>query len=480
MKTVLFLVNAAPYCRECFAALGNALIERQFKVVYAVESRISDMMSNVALPGRVHYFSDSFRELRVRSDSEARSSAPGESWETLFSDFDRMLTFNVPIRGDRNYFRDAVRGLGTFFEKILLTEDVSCVIYEGVSNSFSQAAYETCRRLGRRYLALAPARIPGRIEFQASGYPENEKYLRTYRRFLEEGLPEDIAQEVKNYLATFDQAVPDYMKHNGLDELSLMNKYWNREKLAIVWRGLKCSLFAGDERPFSYQYGNPLDYSWAYFRRALARKYRLRRIEQFFTEPNPGEKYFLYPIHFHPEASTSIYAKHYVDELGVIKNIAFSLPLDAVLYVKEHPSAVALQETAFYRTLSRLPNVRLIRAGQNTKKLIRGCQAVVTLTSTVGYEAVILKKPVVVLGDVFYEWVRSCVKIDGYKSLRGAIDQCDRIAPLSQDELRAFVGACFYHSEPGAFDFRLIAQRPELLDQLVPRLVENLLQQKRE
>ena len=38
--------------------------------------------------------------------------------------------------------------------------------------------------------------------------------------------------------------------------------------------------------------------------------------------------YVVYPLHFYPEASTSIYAKHFDgNELNLIKNITFSLAL---------------------------------------------------------------------------------------------------------------------------------------------------------
>jgi capsule polysaccharide export protein KpsC/LpsZ len=55
-------------------------------------------------------------------------------------------------------------------------------------------------------------------------------------------------------------------------------------------------------------------------------------------------------------------------------------------------------------------NVRLIYPHVSSRALIAASQGVVTITGTAGVEAMLLNKPVVVLGDVFYSFVPKLVQ----------------------------------------------------------------------
>src|SRR5690606_36008536 len=125
-------------------------------------------------------------------------------------------------------------------------------------------------------------------------------------------------------------------------------------------------------------------------------------LQGLYENPPHTEKYILYPLHYHPEASTSVLAGTYLDELAVIKNISFSLPHGVKLYVKDHVSAYGYPSLEFYEKLKNLPNVRLLSPFENTKILIARSCAVITLTSTVGYEALLMGKRVFLYGRVFY------------------------------------------------------------------------------
>ena len=117
-------------------------------------------------------------------------------------------------------------------------------------------------------------------------------------------------------------------------------------------------------------------------------------------------------MHFHPESSTSILAGTYLDEYEVIRNIAFNLPEGVRLYVKDHISAWGYPSLDFYRRVSRLPNLRLLGPNEPTKLLIKASAGVITLTSTVGYEALILKTRVYLYGRVFYEFHKGVIRVE--------------------------------------------------------------------
>jgi len=90
-----------------------------------------------------------------------------------------------------------------------------------------------------------------------------------------------------------------------------------------------------------------------YFLRYICSRFKVGLVKRLYQAPVEGEQFLLYPMHFHPESSTSILAGTYLDEYEVIRNIAFSLPEGVRLYVKDHISAWGYPALDFYRRIKR-------------------------------------------------------------------------------------------------------------------------------
>jgi hypothetical protein len=144
----------------------------------------------------------------------------------------------------------------------------------------------------------------------------------------------------------------------------------------------------------------------------------------------------------------------YVEELNVIKAIAFRLPTWLTLLVKEHPSAVGLRSSTFYRHVKSLPNVVLGSPALPTKEVIRKSHGVVCLTSTVGFEAAALNKPVITLGRVFYNCFPNVRHIRGYEDLSDAIQWMLSYSPIGDEDLRDAVAAYIQFTQAGRLDFQ--------------------------
>lgn len=111
-----------------------------------------------------------------------------------------------------------------------------------------------------------------------------------------------------------------------------------------------------------------------------------------------------YPLHFEPEASILYMAEYSEDQIGLIRNLAKCLSNNQILVVKEHPQQPGILLSKSYRQLrKRLSNIAFLPAEYPTKKLIQSSELVITQTSTAGWEALILGKPVIVMGKVFYD-----------------------------------------------------------------------------
>jgi hypothetical protein len=147
------------------------------------------------------------------------------------------------------------------------------------------------------------------------------------------------------------------------------------------------------------------------------------------ASPAAEERYALFPLQVEPEVSTSMFAPYCTDQVGVVEDIARSLPIDLVLYVKEHPVMMGRRPLRDYQRMARIPNVRLLRAGLSTSALVSRAAAVVTITSTVGWEAVVLERPVILLGNVWYDGCGLVDKISSVVELKAAFARVQAWTP---------------------------------------------------
>ncbi|MFC4478245.1 hypothetical protein [Flavobacterium chungangensis] len=136
------------------------------------------------------------------------------------------------------------------------------------------------------------------------------------------------------------------------------------------------------------------------------------------------EECVFYPLHFEPEATLFYMSTYYDNQLALVENILKCLPEDQFLVIKEHPAQAGFLMQKNWRNLKkRFPNIRLIKAEVSSKEIILRSKAVVTLVSTAGFEAVILGKPVIVLGKIYFDvfdGINYCSTFEEvYKLLRG-------------------------------------------------------------
>lgn len=152
---------------------------------------------------------------------------------------------------------------------------------------------------------------------------------------------------------------------------------------------------------------NSDDYSnikpWHYVLDRLKRKMRvLIGFDDLYDEIDLQEDYVFFPLQHEPEASTMFYAPFYSDQLWVIKQIANALPLHYKLYVKEHPAMFGFRPRRYYKELKKIPNVKLVKPTITSFDLMQNAKLVTAITGTAGWEATLLKKPVITFGDAFY------------------------------------------------------------------------------
>ena len=154
------------------------------------------------------------------------------------------------------------------------------------------------------------------------------------------------------------------------------------------------------------------------------KKYRNKFINSnFISKLSLNETFAYFPLHYEPERNLLIDAPFHCNQIEIIKNISRSLPVNFMLYVKEHPTqkVIGWRKISYYKQLQDLPNVRLIHPSVKPDAILEKCKLVITISGTAGLEAIFYKRPVIVFTDTFYSNIPSVYRIKKINDLPSVI-----------------------------------------------------------
>jgi hypothetical protein len=110
-----------------------------------------------------------------------------------------------------------------------------------------------------------------------------------------------------------------------------------------------------------------------------------------------------YPLHVPADFALTIRAPEYLDQCALIDYLCRVVPHTLKVVVKEHPALIgAVPYSRLRDLLERHDNLILLDPGINNYRVLGAADAIVTVNSKSGAEALLLGKPVLVLGDSFY------------------------------------------------------------------------------
>jgi hypothetical protein len=193
----------------------------------------------------------------------------------------------------------------------------------------------------------------------------------------------------------------------------------NREYLDSIFRQKKTSYVIKKNRMYSFEHRIKLfrnrlnSYEPISLRNWIIRKlskvvssFFIKTFIQIESDAGINEFFVIYPLQFSPEASLLGANPEEADQFTIIKNISMNLPYGVKLYVKEHPfdTAGAGLNYDFYRKLTMLPNVRIIRGSTSLNNLMDhpNFLALVSINGTSIIDAAFKRKPVFIFGSSFY------------------------------------------------------------------------------
>jgi hypothetical protein len=257
-------------------------------------------------------------------------------------------------------------------------------------------------------------------------------------------------KEAQEHLKKFREKPTKYFatSNDGVKTNSLNELKWFLSK--DLWRSLSWAVkltyrFIANKKWLDYAEEEPI----TFITDRVKRKIRtLIGYERFYDPVDLTEDFAFFPLHYEPEMTTLLYAPFWTDQINLIRQISKSLPIHFKLYVKEHPGMIRYRPFSYYKELKKIPNVKLINPDQVSFELIKNSKLIVTITGTAGWEGIILKKPIITFGDIFYNKLSVVKRCRDIEQLPYIVKQQLENFQHNEKELENFICSIMEESSP--------------------------------
>lgn len=253
-----------------------------------------------------------------------------------------------------------------------------------------------------------------------------------------------------------DQIVNDYINNQRLkyDEPSYLEVTKNNHKLDFkMFPDIFNRIFFSCKRRNIFYIFRQIfiPIRWAFAKLINRITLKLNRADIFLSEIDHRDKYLIYPLHYEPESSVTVRGFPH-EQIFLIKLISKSLPYGYKLYVKEHKGNRGYRKFADYLDIQSLHNVELILPEMNSFDLVKNSSGVLTITGRMGWEALLIGKPVLSFGKSFWSNLESVHKVTEIEHLNTQIKKLlDTGLMKNDDEIKSLVKFYIERTFPGNF-----------------------------
>lgn len=336
--------------------------------------------------------------------------------------------------------RETARLVGKFRSKVLSylialeryfdDAGVSCVVQNQGAEIMRRAAYFVAKARGIPTVFVGWAPLPARVAL----YTNELGFWEDLRSIDEPTLASvrDEARKALDFLRTKRQPM--------ISNFSIPNDNLFKKTTRL------CRKYYFVEKRSCDYVPNP----WKAARLAFRKRIRKAAARVFYTQFDPSIPYAFLPLHMPIDSQITVRAPQFLEQEYVVSLIARSLPDGMTLYVKEHPAAKGYTSLGMLRSIAHShENVRLIDPNINTHDIIASAKLIVVINSTVGWEALLYGKPVVVLGNAFYRgWGVTFDVVDLFDLRRIIVESLKSVTPMNKVE--KFLHTAYAASYPGA------------------------------
>lgn len=147
-----------------------------------------------------------------------------------------------------------------------------------------------------------------------------------------------------------------------------------------------------------------------------------RRLRRAYRALDEVGSFVYYPLHVPADFALTIREPDHLDQCALLDVLCRAAPASHRVAFKEHPALIgAIPYTRLAALLKQHDNLVMLDPGINNYDVLKRADAVITVNSKSGAEALLLEKPVLVLGDSFYRSSPHVVRIDRLADLPSAL-----------------------------------------------------------
>ena len=175
----------------------------------------------------------------------------------------------------------------------------------------------------------------------------------------------------------------------------------------------------------------------------------------------PETPFVYYPLHVPADMALTLRSPEYLDQVATIDFLLRTIPDSHVLVVKEHPAQIgAISSNRLFELARRFDNFVLLPPQTNNYAVLARADAVVSVNSKSGAEAVLLGKPVVVMGDAFYRTCPLVFTADRLKDVPQRLREALKAPPFDPTQAAPYFETAWRQSVAG----ELYIDNPQQLD----------------
>jgi capsular polysaccharide export protein len=197
------------------------------------------------------------------------------------------------------------------------------------------------------------------------------------------------------------------LDHDGVNKnCSFRNSVFNEDNSEISINNKDKISWNKYFRVFDYLLYNIFNYKQSHVYNDVASVFSSSR----FLEKNKlSENYLLLVLQVPNDANMILNSPNFSNHLDIVKWTFANLPKNTQLLVREHPNFINLYEKKLYQFVEK--NERIIFDYNSLNYSIKFASVVIVNNSTVGIEALLQNKKLVVLGDCYYDKIETVFKL---------------------------------------------------------------------
>lgn len=409
-------------------------------------------------------------DLKLLNDFEKKYSDTN-IWNAVVSDRRIILGKKATITQDysRRYSDDemlsilqvGIQKIEQLFDTLkpdLVVSFISVTIGEYISNFVASN-----RKI--KFINLRPTKIKNFFHGAESIFEPSMKIGTVYNELLSKGITQEYRKDIDLFLEKsrsshfmYEGVVPPTVKSINTVSVKKSKSFVER----FIWLFREFYLYNFTSLKFDNHYRGMF---YPRFFNRIIKPIRMnkieRRLKKYYLNVTDLEKldFAFYPLHKEPEVTMLVYGNMYLNQIEVIRNIANSLPVGMKLIVKDHPAGIGYHTVSFYQKLLAIPRVQLVPTKMTSHEILKHARLIVIISGSIGFEALIQKKPVLHFGNVSFSWLpENMIKKTNPQNLKEDIKSILENYCHDEEALRAYISAMIQESVEVDFYTKLLGR----------------------